>query len=184
MEEWRQEREMRYEANEKEEEARRMLHRAWKEARRLEDNATWEGERFRDAGDEIYHRGARRKETIKDALYLMMAIVTRQVVAMREEAVQMYNEMMADVRKLRERAYDSWVDRQEKEEEKKREKEAQKETPAPTQKLVGTVSPKLVPALKWTLQEEQPESPNPPPLVETAAAAAGRSGDIVDWRAA
>ena len=39
MEEWRQEREMRDEANEKEEEARRMLHRAWKEARRLEDNA-------------------------------------------------------------------------------------------------------------------------------------------------
>ena len=38
-EEWRQEREMRDEANEKEEEARRMLHRAWKEARRLEDDA-------------------------------------------------------------------------------------------------------------------------------------------------
>ena len=103
---------MRDEANEKEEEARRMLHRAWKEARRLEANAAWEGERFRDTGDEIYCWGARRKEMSKDALYLMMANITRQVVAMRGEAVQRYNEMMADVRKLRERAYDSWVDRQ------------------------------------------------------------------------
>ena len=81
----------------------------------------------------------------------MMANVTRQAVAMRDEAVQWYNEMMADVRKLRERAYDSWVDRQKKEEEKKREKKAQKETPTLTQKPVGTVSPTLVLALKWTL---------------------------------
>ena len=37
--------EMRKEANEKEEEGRKILHRAWKDARKLEDNAAWEGER-------------------------------------------------------------------------------------------------------------------------------------------
>ena len=44
-EERRQEMEMRKEANEKEEEGRKILHRAWKDARKLEDDAAWEGER-------------------------------------------------------------------------------------------------------------------------------------------
>ena len=112
----------------------------------------------------------------------MMANVTRQAVAIREEAVQKYNEIIADVRKLRERVYDVWWSRQEKEEERRRDSEAQKEAQAPalTPKPVGTVSPTIVPALKWTLQEEQPVSPNHPPPVDAAASAAVRSGVIVE----
>ena len=43
------------------------------------------------------------------------------------------------------------------------------------------MSPTIVPALKWTLQEKQPESPNHPPPVDAAAPAAEiRSGVIVE----
>ena len=107
---------------------------------------------------------------------------------MREEAVQKYNEMIADVRKLRERVYDVWWSRQEKEEERRRDSEAQKEAQAPalTPKPGVEVSPTVVPPLKLilpTVKEMQPVSPSHPPPVEAAAgfaAAAVRSGVIVD----
>ena len=74
----------------------------------------------------------------------MMANVTRQVVAMREEAAQKYNKCMENVRRLRERADNVRWRRQEVEEERRRSAEAQNEALA------------LAPTLKhWWLYLQQ-----------------------------
>ena len=115
-------------------------------------------------------------------MYIMMANVTRQAVAMREEAAQKYNECMENVIRLRERT-DNVRWRRQEEKEERRSAEAQALAPALTPKPVVVVSPTIVPPLKFTLttvEEVQPVSPSHLPPIDAAAPAAGRSEVIMD----